>query len=192
MATDQIDVLLLVVRVLNEMGIAYCVGGSFASSVHGVERSTRDIDLLVEILPKHVTAFVAALQEQFYADDAAIRRAVTARRSFNLIHLESGFKVDVFASKDRPFERRQILRRQQHDLPGRAVEGVYIASPEDTILAKLVWYRLGNEVSDQQWRDIVGVMKVQAGRLDLEYLSTSAKESSVADLLAEALEESGA
>jgi len=108
---------------------------------------------------------------------------------FNIIHRKSMFKVDVFIPRPRPFLRSQLARAQrQHFTFGREVNARF-ASPEDTILAKLEWYRLGNEVSERQWRDILGVMKVRAGDLDLDYLRQWADELQVVDLLERALQE---
>jgi hypothetical protein len=188
MGAQQIDVLMMVAAILEKLNIAYCVGGSFASSIYGVSRSTRDVDLLAAIGTEQVKALAAELQDDFYADEQAIMRAVRTRRHFNAIHLESGFKVDVFIPKGSPFDEKQLERRMLKSVPDTDRK-VYVASAEDTILAKLDWYRRGNEVSDQQWRDVVNVIKVQGDRLDLEYLKEWAAELNVSDLLDQALNE---
>jgi hypothetical protein len=189
MALDQIDVMLLVVAALEKLDITYCIGGSFASSIHGLSRSTNDIDLVAAFKPKHAKTFAAEIQDDFYADDLAISRAASERRSFNVIHFDTGFKVDVFVSKARAFDDNQIERRQRRIVRPGQETAAFVATPEDTVLAKLEWYRRGNEVSDQQWRDVIGVLDVQWGKLDLEYLRHWGAELGVSDLLEEALDE---
>jgi hypothetical protein len=188
MALDQVEVLLKVVAVLERLNIPYLVGGSYASSVHGVVRATNDIDLLAAIKPEQAKEFADSLQDEFYADEQAIMRAVRARQHFNIIHLDSMFKIDFFIAKPIAFHEKQMERRRLEPVGRDARQSVYVTTPEDTILAKLVWYRKGNEISDQQWRDILGVIRVQDDKLDLEYLHRWAEELEVADLLARAME----
>ena len=191
MDADQIDVVLKVVAVFEKSNIAYLIGGSFASSVHGFPRSTHDADLLAFISREQADLIAAELQSEFYADELAIMRAVRSKRHFNVIHIGSGFKVDVFVAKETEFEKAQFERRELKNIGNDSPQEVYVATAEDTILAKLDWYRRGNEVSDQQWRDIKGVIKVQGDRLDMEYLNRWARELGVSDLLERALVESG-
>jgi hypothetical protein len=112
-----------------------------------------------------------------------IAEAIQNRSSFNLIHLATMFKVDIFVNKDRPFDRSQFARRVLQQFSADPPRSAYIASPEDTILSKLVWYRMGDEVSDRQWRDILNVLAAQQGRLDNDYLAHWAGQLGVADLL---------
>ena len=100
------------------------------------------------------------------------------------------FKVDVFIPRSRPFLQSQLARAQKQTFSFDTEISAYFASPEDTILSKLEWYRMGGEVSDRQWRDILGVLKTRAGELDLEYLHKWAGELKVGDLLERALHES--
>ncbi|MEW6213313.1 MAG: hypothetical protein AB1631_33760 [Acidobacteriota bacterium] len=186
--TDKVDALLRVLLVFDKMNIPYVIGGSFASSIHGMPRSTNDADVLALMNLKQASAFAAELQDEFYADEQAIRQAVKTKRSFNVIHLESMFKIDVFVAKQSGFEAVQLERRQLEVLKPDPQRTAYVATPEDTILAKLVWYRKGNEISDKQWQDVLGVIRMQVGHLDLEYLRRWAAELGVADLLARAME----
>ncbi len=190
MTTDPMEVLVMVVAVLDSLQIPYLVGGSFASSIHGATRSTLDADIVALITMEQGQRFASELGEEFYADGEAIQRAIAAKRSFNVIHPNAAFKVDIFVATPNEFESSEFKRRQVVALrPG--LPPVYVATAEDTILAKLRWYRLGNEVSDQQWRDLLTVTKVQRARLDLYYLRHWAVELGVADLLARALEAAG-
>ena len=190
MVADPLELLVMIVGLLETLQIPYLLGGSFASSIHGATRSTRDADIVALITLDQGKRFADALGEEFYADEEAIGRAISANRSFNVIHPTSSFKVDIFVAKPSPFESSEFERRQKIELrPG--LPPVYFASAEDTILAKLRWYRLGNEISDRQWRDLVTVTKVQRARLDLCYLKHWAVELGVADLLDRALEAAG-
>lgn len=187
MSLDKDDVVMRVVNVLDNLGIAYFIGGSFASSLYGMMRTTNDADVVAGLTQEHVLAFLEALASEFYVEERSIRRAVESGRHFNLIHGETQFKVDVFTPRPKAFVSSELERREQHQFGSNHT--AYFASAEDTVLAKLEWYRLGNEVSDRQWRDITEVLKVQRGRLDLEYLKHWAEALSVSDLLDEALEE---
>ena len=187
MAVEPVDVLLRVIGALERLGILYLIGGSFASSLYGRSRSTLDADLVAAIKPEQVLTLVQELESEFYVSEEAVMRAVQAKRHFNLIHADTSFKVDVFVAKGDGFTAKQLERRQLRNMRADVQQRAYFATAEDTILAKLEWYRRGNEVSDQQWRDITGVIKVQSGRLDLEYLRHWARELNVSDLLEEAL-----
>jgi hypothetical protein len=181
---------LLVAQTLERLGVPYAVGGSLASSLHGVMRSTLDVDIVADMQAEHILPLVEALSKEFYADDEMMRDAIEHQSSFNLIHYETAFKVDIFIRKSRPFDQMQLDRRRLSVIASNPEESVYVTSPEDTILAKLEWYRMGGEVSDRQWRDILGVLKTRAGELDLEYLRSWAAELNVRDLLERALKES--
>jgi hypothetical protein len=187
MIAEPIAVTLLVVSVLEKLNIPYLIGGSLASTLHGVVRTTLDTDLVAELRSEHVTPLVQMLQNTFYVDVGAVNEAVHRRSSFNLIHLETMFKVDIFVSKQRPFDEIQFARRASQIVATDPEQTAYIASAEDTILTKLEWYRLGGEVSERQWRDVLGVFKVQADRLDLNYMRQWAIELGIADLLEKAL-----
>jgi hypothetical protein len=182
--------MMLVVDVFEHLQIPYLIGGSMASALYGVARSTLDADMVAEIHQEKVGALVEALGDDFYADEEMIQDAICHHGSFNLIHLTTMFKVDVFITKERPFDRLQFQRRVEQVFSTDPVQKAFVTTAEDILLVKLEWYRLGNEISDRQWRDILGVLAVQAGRLDLDYLRQWAVELDVADLLQRALKES--
>ena len=164
--------------------IPYAVGGSLASSVHGLPRSTVDIDLVVEMTQAHVDGFVAELRDTFYADEEMIRAALARKRSFNLIDLESGYKFDLFPLPDDPYYRIEFDRRRDAEYPlGSTRLRFSVVSPEDAILTKLVWYRASNEVSERQWNDVQGIRDVQGKRLDRAYLDKWAGHLGIADLV---------
>ncbi len=188
MVPEPIAVTLKVTAALEQLGIAYILGGSFASAIHGVVRTTQDSDILAEIKEEHIDAFMLALQEEFYLDDQMIRREVRQNGSFNIIHRESMFKVDIFIPHGRPFDQTQLSRAQPQQLSQELQTQAMVCTAEDIILAKLEWYRLGGDVSERQWRDVIGIIKIQANRLDYAYLRTWAAELGVSDLLEKVLQ----
>jgi len=187
MLSEPIAVTLVVVEALERVGIPYVLVGSLASSVHGVMRSTLDADLLAAIELEHVEPLASELSDLFYADAETMRDAIRDRGSFNLIHLETAFKVDVFVAKAREFDQLQLSRREARQLGDDPQSGLYVTSAEDIILAKLEWYQLGGCASDRQWSDVLGVIQIQGNSLDLSYLRAVADTLGVLLLLEDAL-----
>jgi len=185
------DGFLRLLETLDWLAIPYMIGGSAASSVHGVARATADIDLVVQIGEKDIEPLVASLKNEFYADEGQVRAALDLGRSFNVIHFRSSFKFDLFPLQPDPFNRSQFSRRQvaEHTLFGGSRLRFSVASPEDVILSKLDWYRRGGEVSERQWNDVLGVIAVQRERLDSDYLRQWAGVLGVSELLEKALAE---
>ena len=184
-----IAVLSLVTAALEKLGIRYVLVGSFASSIHGLYRATADIDILAEIKGEQVQPLYEALQDAFYVDELAMRNAVAQKRSFNAIHFDSVFKVDIFVAPEDDFSSAQLDRRQLRNLSPERDQSVYVASAEDTVLAKLRWYRAGNESSTNQWNDVLGILGIMGDGLDVVYLRTWAERLQIGDLLERALEE---
>lgn len=132
-----------------------------------------------------------ALGRRFYVPDVpTLADAIERRRSFNLIHFDTMFKVDIFPTQDRPFDRQQIRRRVQGSLDQESDQSVWLLSPEDVVLAKLDWFRQGGEVSERQWRDVLDVMRTQQSTLDWDYLREWAGSLTVLDLLELAIADS--
>ena len=189
-APDILVALEPVAATFERLSVRYHVGGSVASSAQGVARATLDIDLVADLGESDVSGFTRDLEKEYYLDEQAIRDAVRRRTSFNLIHLETMVKIDVFVLKTRPYDREAFGRMIADTLhEGDDARKFYLASPEDTILNKLEWFEMGNRVSQRQWRDVIGVMKVQGGTLDRAYMERWAQEIGVLDLLNEALAE---
>lgn len=180
------------VEALEELGIGYFIGGSVASSIHGLPRSTLDVDLVADLHAEHIQPLVQQLQGGFYIDADMVREAVEHQSSFNVIHLGTMIKLDVFMLKSTAYDQGAFARSQERTLglehEGRAFR---FASAEDIILHKLSWYKLGGEVSERQWNDVLGVLRVQATALNQEYMRQWASTLQLSSLLQRALEDAG-
>ncbi len=176
---------------LDQHSIRYYIGGSVASSAHGLPRTTIDVDIVVDLKHIHVDILVEALQGGFYIDAEMMHTAIDNEASFNIIHLETFIKLDLFVLKSTPYDQMTI----QRTIPGTLAPDdsdeliVRFSSPEDIVLHKLYWFRLGGEQSERQWRDLIGVLKVQTANLDRDYMQQWALQLGVGDLLERALSE---
>jgi len=183
---ESVTVTLRVVAELERLGVDYFVGGSVASSVHGRPRTTDDVDIVAALPDRRVEALARGLENEFFVDPDMIRDAIRRRASFNIIHLATMLKVDVFVLGNEDFAVEQMRRRLAVPLRGLPV---WFSSPEDIVLEKLDWYRKGEGMSERQWRDVLGVIAVQGPRLDLSYLRSWAARRGLQDLLERALAE---
>lgn len=180
-------------EVLDRMEIAYEVGGSVASSAHGIPRTTLDIDLVVDLKRDLIDAFAAELHPDFYADAAMIREAFASGRAANLIHLGTAWKFDLFPLQKDEYSRTEFARRSFREVRpdgGEAIECA-VASAEDTVLRKLERYRAGGETSERQWNDLRGVCRAAGRQVDVHYLRRWASHLRVDDLLEAMLAECG-
>jgi hypothetical protein len=180
-----------VVHALERLGVRYMVGGSVASSIYGIQRSTRDIDIVASVSEQHAAPLASDLSGEFYIDAEEVRDSLRRGRPFNLIHFATSYKFDIFPLIDDPYYQTQLQRSELKDIAfgeGVSVKS-HVAAAEDTVLTKLVWYRHGGEQSDQQWNDLRGVRAVQGTRLDQAYLRTWAAHLRVEDLLDRLLSE---
>jgi hypothetical protein len=189
-AAEALQVLELFADACDRLSIPYVVGGSLASGVHGEPRATHASDVLVDPRSGSIAALVEALRPQFYVDEEGARIALTRAGSFNVIHLRWHLKIDVFvagSSLDYEQLRKRELAQLAPDLPRR----FYVTSAEVILVRKLVWYRMGREVSDRQWRDVLAILKSSGARLEREYMRASAAREGVLDLFDRAASEAG-
>jgi hypothetical protein len=184
---DVLDVTLLVTGALERCGVGYFLGGSLASSFQGEPRATNDVDLVVDLAAEQVAPLVAALGPDFEVDADALEREARSRGSWNLIYAPAVTKIDLFFLRDAPFDRAEFARRRRVEV--RAGASLFIKSPEDTVLRKLLWFRAGGEVSERQWRDVVQVLRHSGAELEGAYLDDWAGQLALGALLARARSE---
>ena len=182
-ADDLIAALEPVVEAFRTLGVRHYVGGSVASTIHGAIRSTMDVDVVCDLLLAQVDAFVAAFGADFYVSAAAVRQAIEQRSWFNLIHLPTAYKVDVFVSRGRTFDKAAMARAVVHRLPGAEAFGVPVATVEDSVVSKLEWFRLGDESSERQRNDVSRLVALHGDSLDKAHMRRMAESVGVGDLL---------
>lgn len=183
---EMADALRPLLKVFADLRIEYRIGGSVASSTFGRARSTMDVDLVVNLGREHVEPLCSALGTDYYIDAGAMREAIGRQSSFNLIHLATMIKVDVFVLGTGPYDRESFSRSSKEAIG--TLSDVSFCTAEDMILRKLEWYHAGGELSDRQWVDVLGLLQVQAGALDQDYLTRWARELGLSDLLDRAQE----
>ncbi|MDR3688237.1 MAG: hypothetical protein P4L46_02575 [Fimbriimonas sp.] len=182
-----IEIVADVTRRLETAGIPYAIGGSLASSVWGQMRLTNDADIVVLLPGSDPSILIEAFPEQYDLNESEIATALVSLDEFRvvqLLHKDEAFKIDLFLLRDGPYEATELARARRVALLDDT--SAFFYAPENIVLAKLRWYRLGNRVSDRQWNDIVQVLEVQAGNLDNSYLDEWAEKLGVLPLLDEA------
>lgn len=180
-----------VVKCFDELRILYYVGGSIASSAYGMARATADVDLVTNLQTAQVEKLVTVLKSDFFVDEQMILDAIKTKSSFNIIHLSSGIKIDVFLLHDNEYSKQTVERIKKDTInDGIGEIEIYLCSAEDIIINKLLWYKKGNMISEKQWLDIIGVIKVQSSVLDSKYLRLWAEKMDIQNLLEKAFLES--
>jgi len=175
--------------IFDRLHVSYVVGGSLASSFHGIPRATQDADLVAALGDQHVDELVRALGDAYYADADMIRDAVAHRASFNVVHRPTMFKVDVFVMRGDSYSRGEVQRGVVAAVEtGSGTRDIRFATAEDIVLQKLVWFKRGGGTSERQWNDVLGVLRVQPA-LDDAYLDTWADLLDITALLVRARRE---
>ncbi len=147
-----------------------------------------DVDLVCELPEGDISQFIELLGTDFYASESAMREAVQAKACFNLIHMPTSFKVDVFVSRGRPFDIESMERATTQRIGVTKFVELPIATAEDSIISKLEWYQLTNETSERQWDDVSRLLDLLGEDVDRDYLQRSALSVGVADLLERLME----
>ncbi len=187
---NEVQIITMTAKRLDEAKIPYYLGGGVASINYGEPRLTNDADFVIRIMPFHIPKLVKAFEQDFVISADAVQDALNRRYAFNIIHIETAFKIDFYPiADDEDMSIEAFSRRLPQDIGGGEI---WMASAEDVILAKLDWFRKGGKVSDKQWRDVLGVLKVQGERLDFAYLESMAGRFGLADLLERARDDAGA
>ena len=167
------------IRVLEQMGLPYMVVGSVASSAYGEPRFTLDIDIVIELREEQVDEFCAAFPpNEFYVSRDAVLGAIRQTGQFNVLHPESGTKVDFMMARADAWGREQLARRRRRQLTPHCE--AYAAGPEDIIIAKLLYYREGG--SEKHLRDITGILKIRGQEVDRSYVARWAAELGVVEI----------
>ncbi len=186
---EPVQVTQQVVQTFERLNIQYLVGGSLASSLHGVPRATQDVDIVADIELNQAGPVAEALQDDFYVDAGLIREAVSNYSSFNIIHLATMFKADVFVLKPDNISQQEMVRRELYQISDDPNEQLYLATAEDVIIHKLYWYQMGGCISERQWNDALGVIQVKRDALDYAYLKQAAQQRAVSELLEQILKD---
>ncbi len=182
MQTEISDAIAPVLSVFQALGIDYYIGGSVASSAYGVARSTLDIDVVANITLSQASEFVKRTAHQYYIDLDTVKEAIQRRSSFNMISLQSFIKIDIFILKSSEYDRTAFSRRKR-------IDNIEWCSMEDIILNKLLWFKMGGEVSDRQWNDIIGMLQIGWKEVDQEYIKKWSDEIGVKSLLEKVLKD---
>jgi hypothetical protein len=178
------EVLQFVIEKLEKHNIEHMVTGSFASNFYGVPRTTYDADIVISTDYERLKKFADEIKNEFYIDLDMIQEALSHNSIFNIIHYETGFKIDFIIRKEGQYYQNEFERRKAYKIGNKSI---YFTSPEDTIISKLIWSKESN--SEKQFRDAVGVAKIQKETLDFEYLKFWADKMDVKDLLNKLLNE---
>jgi hypothetical protein len=176
---EQHELLLFIVDCFEKLKVPYFVTGAIASIAYGEPRLTNDIDIVVDMHLAHIDAFKSFFPEnEFYLDTDSMREAINRRSQFNIIHPQSGLKVDVIITEKDDFDQNRFARTKKLDVT--ETKSAYFASPEDVIIKKLVYYKKGR--SEKHLRDIASMLKISSELIDRAYISFWSKKLSVSEI----------
>ncbi|MBU0534398.1 MAG: nucleotidyltransferase [Candidatus Omnitrophica bacterium] len=173
----QQDIFIKVIVQINNLGFPYMLTGGMVVLFYGKPRTTHDIDIVVEISENNIFEIINSFKEEFYVSEEGIKDAVSHKTMFNIIHPETGMKIDFWMLKDIPYEKVIFQRRVKKEIFGKEV---YISTPEDTIIRKLLWYKESD--IDKHFNDALGIFQIQHENLDYDYIQQWVKELKVSDI----------
>jgi hypothetical protein len=179
---DPLRIAAKLAAIFESMHVRYLLGGSLASSTFGEPRATMDIDMVVDLGPEQVAAFVAAVEGEFFTDPDWLLQETRRRGSFQIVHRDSMMRVDVFVPMWTGVHLWKWQVRRRIRLPTVDNAEIDVTSAEGIVITKLMWFRSGGEVSERQWRDVLGVLKAQRATIDVPTLRMRAAEVGVDDL----------
>lgn len=179
----QEEIIKKVVAALGENKIPYMLTGAIAVNYYGRPRLTHDVDLVVQIQLKDAKKIEKLFEDKFYVAFEGIIDAVKYSTMFNLIHSETGIKVDCWILKHKEYDQLSFSRRRTKTIFDQEM---YISSPEDLIVTKLDWYKQSD--IQKHYEDVIGIFEIQQGKLDIEYIKKWAKRFSFLDIVEDILE----
>lgn len=162
-----------IAEILKKLDIPYIITGGIAVVVWGRPRFTADIDIVIELLPAKLDVLAKELlkiDKDVYVDKKSMQSALVRKGEFNFIHPASGLKADFWILRNDAFDKERMRRRIKKNIAGT---DIYLTTPEDLILIKLLWSK--DSGSELQLRDVESILKFQK-KLDLRYIRKWAKE----------------
>ena len=178
----QEEVIKKVTLIFEEKTIPYMLTGGIAVNYYGRPRFTHDVDFVIQVRLKDAEEITRLFKKEFYVAIEGIVDAIEHQTMFNLVHLETGFKVDCWISKAEEYAQASFARRREEIIFDQAIS---ISSPEDLIISKLDWYKKSG--AQKHYEDVLGIFEIQKGRLDLNYIRKWAKHFSFLDMVEELL-----
>lgn len=184
---DSISLAIQLQTIFSDLEIPHYITGGVAAATYGEPRTTRDLDVVIALVPLQLDTLVQCLEcEGFYVPGVEEIRSGQLS-TLGITHQETIARADLMLAGNSAFEQRQFQRRRAIEVPSRGI--LYLAAPEDLILNKLRWG--AQSQSEKQWRDVLGILKVQGENLDFYYLTQTAEILDLSTPLSQALSEAG-
>lgn len=187
---SELVVLTKLTDFFDSLEIDYAIGGSMASSIYGTVRFTQDADITISVSEVLADRLYEGLKADFYISKKAMHHALTSCGCFNIVHFRTAFKIDMFIQGKDEFDKQLLLRARKIKISDSIDKEFVFISPEDIILLKLKWYRESERVSERQWSDVLGILAVQEGKLDIDYLKNWSEKLDLAELFNRSVSES--
>jgi len=185
-APSIIDVITSITTLFEQLYVPYCLVGTLGASLYGMQRATFSIDFIANIPSEQVARLLNEAAPLYYFEEDIVGASAT----FVGLHLPSLLKVNIHTCQLDTFTTRVYRRAKTYSLV-QEEKAFSIASPEDILLTQLMEYQKSGEVADDQWNEILGVLKVQDECLALDYLKQWSTIFTVDGLLNKAFEDAG-